>query len=231
MTLEGALRRKPMLPKRQVLADGVYETLMALLMEGSFAPGDAVSIDSLSRELAVSPTPIREALARIEASGLIVREPLRGYRIAPPMSPEAFKELMDARLLIEPHNAATAASRSSALLLDELSEALSAMRAAPKGPTYQESRRFLSADAAFHAAIGRHSGNRYLAEAVSRLGSHQHRFRLFRGSGISNPVRSLSEHRDVFAAIKQGDSAGARDAMRTHLLNVLDRALNKATSE
>ncbi len=74
---------RPGRQKRQVLVDGVYDTLVAFLMSGTLAPGDPVGIDSLSRSLEVSPTPIREALARIEATGLVVREPLRGYRVAP----------------------------------------------------------------------------------------------------------------------------------------------------
>jgi DNA-binding GntR family transcriptional regulator len=118
--------------KRQVLVDGVYDTLLSFLMSGTLAPGDPIGIEWLSRSLEVSPTPIREALARIEGTGLIVREPLRGYRVGPRMSPKEFSDLMEARLLIEPYSAAAACRHRDDALLEELSGILAEMRAAPR---------------------------------------------------------------------------------------------------
>ena len=68
---------------RQVLADHVYEELLASLMDGRLEPGTAVSIDGTARELDVSPTPVREALARLEHTGMVRRVALKGYRVAP----------------------------------------------------------------------------------------------------------------------------------------------------
>jgi DNA-binding GntR family transcriptional regulator len=205
--------------------DGVYETLTTYLMSGTLLPGDPVSIDSLSRDLEVSPTPIREALARIEVSGLVVREPLRGYRVAPRMSAADFQELMAARLLIEPHNAAAAATRRGPELLKELSEALALMRAAPTGPTYNEFRAFLRADAEFHQAIANHAGNHFLAEALNRMGAHLHRFRLFGKDGVTDALLAIKEHEAVFSAIAAGSSDDARKAMKRHILGVERRAM------
>jgi DNA-binding GntR family transcriptional regulator len=216
---------RPGRQKRQVLVDGVYDTLVTFLMSGTLAPGDPVSIDSLSRDLEVSPTPIREALARIESTGLVVREPLRGYRVAPPMSPEDMRELMEARLLIEPYNAAAVCAHPSEELLDELSRALVQMRAAPTGPTYREFREFLQADADFHRIIARHAGNRFLAEALDHLGAHLHRFRLFGNSGVTDALLSTQEHEAIFSAIERGSADTARKAMKRHILGVLNRAL------
>ena len=70
------------------LPDNVYELLVQELSWGDLAPGSPLSIDGLSRQLGVSPTPVREALARLEATGMVTREARRGYRVAPPMSDE-----------------------------------------------------------------------------------------------------------------------------------------------
>jgi DNA-binding GntR family transcriptional regulator len=220
---------RPTRQKRQVLVDGVYDALVTFLMSGTLLPGDPVGIDSLSRSLEVSPTPIREALARIEATGLVVREPLRGYRVAPHMSPKDLKEIMEARLLLEPYNAAAAAAcaHRSEELLGELSGALAQMREAPTGPTYREFREFLWADAHFHQIIAAHAGNDFLAEALARLGAHLHRFRLFGGAGVTDAPLTVREHEAVFAAIEQGASDRARKAMKRHLQGVLDRAMRE----
>jgi DNA-binding GntR family transcriptional regulator len=218
---------RPGRQKRQVLVDGVYDTLLTFLMSGTLSPGAPVGIDSLSRSLEVSPTPIREALARIEATGLVVREPLRGYRVAPRMSAQDLKQIMEARLLIEPYNAAAACSHGHEGLLSELSAALLQMREAPTGPTYREFREFLWADAHFHEIIAAHAGNHFLAEALARLGAHLHRFRLFGGAGVSDASLTIEEHEAILAAMEQGAADRARKAMKRHLQGVLDRAMHE----
>lgn len=214
--------------KRQVLVDGVYETLTAYLMSGTLAPGDSMSIDSLSRHLQVSPTPIREALARIETTGLVVREPLRGYRVAPLMSQGEFRQLMAARLLIEPFNAAGACAYKGPELLEELTEALCRMRDAPTGPTYSEFREFLRADAQFHMAIAKYAGNHFLAEALEHLGAHLHRFRLLGDEGVTDSKIAIEEHEAVYAAISKGWASDASKAMKRHILGVQQRAIAHA---
>lgn len=61
-----------------------------------------LNIGALSRELNVSQTPLREALARLEHTGLVRREALKGYRVAPLFSETELIKLMDARLVLEP---------------------------------------------------------------------------------------------------------------------------------
>src|SRR6476660_10157017 len=99
---------------RQVLADHVYEALLVALMDGRLEAGTPVSIDGMARELDVSPTPVREALARLEATGMVRRTALRGYRVAPLFTADQIADLMDARLAIEPANAFMACGHSDA---------------------------------------------------------------------------------------------------------------------
>ena len=101
------------LPQRQVLADDVYEAVKALVMDHVIAPGARVSIDGLARELGVSQTPIREALARLESDGLVTKEPLRGYSATPLLTRAEVDDLFQFRLLIEPWVAGRAAELAS----------------------------------------------------------------------------------------------------------------------
>jgi DNA-binding GntR family transcriptional regulator len=77
-------------PRRSVLADEIYEILKSKLMDHVVEPGARLSIDGLSRDLKVSPTPIREALARLESDGLVTKRAHHGYTAAPLIDARAF---------------------------------------------------------------------------------------------------------------------------------------------
>src|SRR5690606_29924397 len=57
----------------RLIADDVYAQLMSLIMDGHVEPEQPLSIDALAREFGVSSSPIREALARLESTGLVRR--------------------------------------------------------------------------------------------------------------------------------------------------------------
>ena len=95
------------------LADEVYDTLLGQLMSLRIEPGSRVTIDVLARELGVSQTPIRDALNRMEAEGLVVRVPHAGYRIPPQITRHRFEDMLEIRLLLEPAAARRSAERAS----------------------------------------------------------------------------------------------------------------------
>ena len=93
------------LTERPPLTDDVHEVLVDMLMNHTLAPGSRLNIEVLAKTLGVSPTPVREALARVEAEGMVVKEPRRGYLVAPLISLDDLHSLIDFRLLIEPEAA------------------------------------------------------------------------------------------------------------------------------
>src|SRR3954454_9681148 len=135
--LAGQLTR---LPQRQVLSDDVYETVKGLIMDSVVEPGTRLNIDALTRELGISQTPIRESLARLESDGLVIKEPLRGYRVSSRLTREEFEDLFEYRLHIERWATGRAAERSGAADLARLkAEMLSYtdVRARPAYMTYR----------------------------------------------------------------------------------------------
>src|ERR1700712_919665 len=95
------------------LADGTYETIKAKILDHEISPGQHLGIDELSRDLDVSQTPVREALARLEADGLVTKIPLRGYEATSLLSVQQFDELFQFRAVVEPWAAFEASRRST----------------------------------------------------------------------------------------------------------------------
>jgi len=212
-------------PRRLVLADEIYDRVLAALLDHRIRPGGPINIDEISRQWGVSPTPIREALARLEGFGLVKREPHRGYVASPPPTRQALEELMDFRELLEVKGAWLACKQMDDGLLDDLTNTIAEMRTAKTGPDYEEYREFQRADAAFHELIVNSARSRYLRDAVLRLGWHYQRSRLYGGTGISDAAQAIREHEHVLAAFQGGSPEKTATAMRRHLRGVRARVL------
>jgi DNA-binding GntR family transcriptional regulator len=193
----------------------VYEAVKALVMDHVIAPGSRLSIDRLARELEVSPTPIREALARLESDGLATKEPLRGYFTTPVLSQDEVEQLYEFRGVIEVWAAGAAAERRTETDLARLHEELASVEAVPTGEDYQAYGELADHDARFHLLIAELSGNGFLAAAFGRTHAHLHLFRLHYTTGLG--ATAIAGHREITAAIERRNPDAARAAMTAHL--------------
>ena len=96
-------------PRRSVLSDDIYDLIRKMIFNYEIVPGSKVNIDALAKKLDVSQTPVREALSRLESDGLIVKEPLKGFRATDLLTIQELDDLFKFRLLIEPFAASEAA--------------------------------------------------------------------------------------------------------------------------
>ncbi|AQT83178.1 GntR family transcriptional regulator [Mycolicibacterium litorale] len=213
------------MPVRSTLVDQVYERLMELLLDGTLHSGDPVSIDGTARHLGVSPTPVREALARLESTGNVVRVAMRGYRVPEMPDAKEISDVMDARLLIEPQLAELACTRGGADWLDALEEAIEEQELAPHTSDAAAIRTYHRADERFHRLIAEHADNGALLRAYDALGGHAQRFRLFIGVGVQDSAAAIAEHRELLAAMRRGYAPEVYRIMHTHILGVKQRAL------
>jgi DNA-binding GntR family transcriptional regulator len=203
------------LPRRQVLAEGVYETIKQLIMDQRLEPGRRISMDALARELDVSSTPVREALARLDADGLATKRPLAGYTVAPVLDAKSFADLFGMRMLLEPAAGRLAAARCRPGDADMLAEHMAAMRQVPSGHGYAVYREHAAHDARFHGSIAELSGNALLHETITRLGAHMHMYRLYFRSGFVQDT--AREHSRILDALRAGDEQEAAEAMIAHI--------------
>ena len=214
----------PLPPSRQTLSDSVYDAVMELVMDQHIEAGARVNIDLVARQLNVSPTPVREALARLEMDGLVVKEPLRGYSVTPMLDTKNLNDLYDVRRLLEPFAARRAAERRDENVLRVLDRELTEMRrlvdtsSESDEGTYHGYSAFALQDARFHEAIAGTSGNGLLSDTLRRLRSHLRLYRLYhqyytRAIGGATVV----EHERIVDAIRAGDAGGAEAAMLDHI--------------
>jgi DNA-binding GntR family transcriptional regulator len=203
------------LPVRRSLSEDVYQALVTMLMDRVIPPGAPITIDDLARRLSISPTPIRESLARLEAEGLVYRQQNRGFFSSAELTGAEVDQLFQLRQLLEPWNAAEAARRRTDASAAELTEVFAAFDFSEAGPDYPHYRALLEHDAALHDQIAAMAGNQQIRAALSRTHAHLHLFRLrHRTSGL---LETQAEHRRLVEAVVAGDVAAARAAMNTHL--------------
>jgi DNA-binding GntR family transcriptional regulator len=202
---------------RSTLGDNVYEALKALVMDHTLAPGERVNIDALARDLGVSSTPVREALARLESDGLVRKRPLAGYTVSPLLSRDEFNDLFDIRLVLEGAAARWAAARAADDARDAIVAEAEVSVAIGDGDRdgYRSHAEFTARDARFHELIAVTAANELLRESIGRLHAHLHIHRLYFPYAATGTTGR--EHQRVAAAIRAADPDGAEAAMRAHI--------------
>ena len=191
--------------------DLVEQLLIRAIASGEIAPGEPLRQLELADRLGISATPVREALRRLEAQGLVVRQPHRGVRVAE-VEPGEMAELYIIRAALEGlavEHAVPNLTAKDVRALEQIHERLEAGRA--KGAL--KSLRRLNFD--FHTTLYRHSELPRLTRIIDSL------WPLFPWDSMwAVPGRAASsavEHREILDALRAGDAAAAGRAMRRHI--------------
>jgi DNA-binding GntR family transcriptional regulator len=205
---EGRIKRT------QGFVEGVFDIIRADIMSLKIPPDTRIPIGKLVKELGVSQTPIREALSMLEALGLVTKKQFVGYCTAPKLNRKQFDELYEIRLLLEPYAAKCAAERMDDTEIAAVCELAKQM--APGESQSQEGYgKFADDDSELHASIARGSKNRLIEEALTRLHTHLHIFRLRFHSEVT--IEAYAEHERVIEALRRRSPGEAEAAMRYHI--------------
>ncbi len=199
----------------QRLGEEVYRVIYAQLMSLKIPPGGRLSVDGLARDLGVSQTPIREALLRLEAQGLVVKTHLVGYSAAEQMGRQRFEQLYELRFLLEPFAVRRAAFNIDAGGLAELERLIAQMRVISQENSRSSYGEFAQRDSEFHNLIAASCGNELVQETLANLHTHVHLFRLVFHSSTTSAA--VAEHEQLMDAIRRRDGEAAELAMRIHL--------------
>lgn len=204
------------------MTDRVYNLLRGQIIDLDLEPGTRLQIEGLSAGFDVSPTPVREALNRLTAEGLVTQEPYRGFRVSDLLDPVELAQLLHARELIESAAVVLTARTRDDVVLRELERLVRHMDELASADSL-DLKEFNAADAEFHKLTVSASGNRFLLEALEALHVHVQIARHYHGRSPAEARRSNEDHRRLLAAIEGGDSAEAVSQVSIHIFRVLDR--------
>jgi DNA-binding GntR family transcriptional regulator len=191
----------------------VHEHLRQEILSNRLPPGSELNEVELARSFAISRGPIREAMGRLAAEGLVTVRPRRGA-VVRSLSPEEFVEAYQLREALEAMAARLAVPRLTAAdhqLLTGLTDEME--RCAAAGDLDS----FFKANHAFHDAIAEASGNRRLLELYRQLIGQMGRYEMRSVTLRGNLKRSLAEHRAILRAARRGDADRAAHLVSEHI--------------
>jgi len=208
----------------RTLAEKAYGVLHEAIITGRIAPGERLPIEELADTLEMSPMPIREALRRLDADGLVEHVPHRGARVRE-LSVEDLREVYELRLALEPLAVAHAAERFTAEHEREASEALRRHVRAYRSGTIVDA---LAAHTEFHFALYRAAESRWLLKLITPLWESSERYRL---SLPPRHRRALAErraeHERILAACVAHDPELAARELHDHLALTANRVASQ----
>ena len=206
-----------------------YERLLELILSGQLAGGTVLNERALALKLGISRTPVREAISRLAAEGLITSHGNRSPALAQIPARE-FVDILKTRKLLEVEAAGLAAQNGlSVVIIQRIRDATDRLLKQSNPPMSEE----WAVDNLVHEAISGAAQNRLLAETILNL---RRRVRLFSNERIAARLKSGSvEHLAIIDAVASGNVGVARERMAEHIDNVktsvVERLLSTGTSE
>jgi DNA-binding GntR family transcriptional regulator len=199
------------------LADQAHAKLARLILQRELPGGTMVIEARLAEQLHISRTPMREAMLRLAAEGLLVKHGSRSFAVRRVMPAEFFQS-MKVRELLELEAIAAAAGKVPVSHIAAIEHDIARLARART-----QERAHWDADDRLHLLFADASGNDVLARLIRELRVST---RLFE---ISSPFGRVqadgAEHLAVLACFSAGDIKGARRAMQKHLRNLVDEAM------
>lgn len=195
-----------------------YTAIRTAILDGRYARGERLVEDNLAAETGVSRTPVREALRRLAAEGIIRYGVGMGATVAD-WSASELDEIMVLRVTLESLAAQLAARRITAPELAELTALNEIMRSAAEEQPTGFLGTIAEANDRFHKTIARAARNGRLLDIIGGLIEVPLVLRTFRRYSKAELRRSLNQHQDLISALAAGDADWAAAVMRAHILS------------
>ena len=204
-------------------ADLVHRRLKEEIELGELAPGTPLSELWLVERTGASRTPVREALRRLAADGLVDLVPRQGARVSR-VSLQSVRDLFEFRTLLEPE--ATRQATEAAAADAAVRRTFAALRSEfaklqRRSPSHARSRAFYETADRFDWAIIRATRNEHLRRTIADLRPHTARLRNLSHVDPQRVEISLAEHLRMCDALLAGDADGAASAAADHLTGSL----------
>lgn len=200
-------------PVRETVGAAVYRRLRDAVLAGRIPMGARINEAELAATWKISRTPIRDALRRLEAEGVVAASPGRGM-VVPVLTPADVDGLYAVREALEGMAARRAAERATPQFLAQLNGLIKSYGTAVKQENLEQ---LVATDGALRDAITRMAQSGHLEQAIAaaRLRVHHIHARSFRLRG--RPGKTFREMAKIVAAIRTKNPPRAEAAMREHL--------------
>ena len=213
-------------------ADRVYQHARQGILSGRYADNELLAEGAIAAETGVSRTPVREALLRLEAQGMIRLLPKRGALVLP-VTAQEWRDVLATRLLVESHcTREVIESGRGPAVARALEVPLADLRAAAET---RDIPAYVAADRTFHATIVAADNNMILIRLYGSLRDRQLRMGAANLSGadgepdVARMRGTVADHEAIAAAIGHADLTLAEHLTREHLRHA-DRALRGVRS-
>lgn len=192
--------------------------LREAILTGDLAAGAHLGEVELAERLGLSRTPVREALTRLAAEGLVALEAHRGARVTS-FTREDLHGIFDVRLALEPRATARAAAHAAPDDLDALHALAEEMLVVGAPGPDQDLDALVGLNRDFHARLLDLARAPALAAALANVVHTPVVTRTFHAYDAASLARSLAHHAEIVAALRAGDGDWAAAVMASHLYN------------
>lgn len=201
------------------LTEAIYHDVRARLMAGEFTPDEKVKIADLSQQLGVSPSVIREVMARLASEGLLIAEPQRGFRVAP-LQLSDLRSLTDARIEIESLCLTESIKHGDLTWESRIVSALHTLNRTPSeenADSHRIASHWAGAHSDFHRALVSACPNPWYLKMREMLYMHSERYRALAIQASRAPRDLQTEHTELAEVTIGRDAKRACRLMAEHL--------------
>lgn len=199
------------------IAERAYIAIRERVLSGEYPAGERLREEELAEAVGVSRTPVREALRRLDAEGLVEFIPNRGAHVAS-WSQHDLEEIFGLRALLEGYAARLAAAKIDAAELQELDVLAGQMEGIVRRGVEGRYEQMALLNSRFHRLVVEAARNKRLAALVGSVVQLPLQQRTLREYSERRLDRSMSQHRELIDALAAGDTRWAEAVMQAHVL-------------
>ncbi len=214
------------------LTQHVYKALLQAIADRKIKPGERLRLDGLAAQLKVSRTPIRDALSRLVAEGLVRPSGRRGLCVTR-LAAEELIDLYDLRLMCELYAVEKGFENVTPDLLATLEKWAAEIVRVSGSPNPSDRLAQSLADREFHVLLLGLARNPRLMELYDRLNIHIHAVRVGPSPLTTEERRAVNarEHAAILAALRRRDLPSVKEALGRHILAARTRAIESLKLE
>jgi DNA-binding GntR family transcriptional regulator len=202
------------------LPDIAYAKLRESILTSKLEAGTPLRQEDLASAMGISRLPIREALTRLEADGLVVQRPRRGYIVAS-LDPSDIEDIFDIRAILEERAGYLATKHRTEADIAAVARILRRMEKL----TGKDVHAFADENHTFHARLFESSGRRQLCRMLIALNTSVDRYVRVSALVAKSLERAKADHRRIFEAFRQGNAESVARLSRAHCKGVATELL------